>query len=39
MANAAIDAMPISQAGFAAFVTAEYGRWQKIVKDAGVEPQ
>jgi tripartite-type tricarboxylate transporter receptor subunit TctC len=39
MASAAIDVMPMSQADFAAFVKDEYGRWQKIVKNAGVEPQ
>ena len=39
MAGAAIDVMPMSQAEFAAFVKAEYGKWEKIVKDAGVEPQ
>jgi len=39
MAAAAIDVMPMSQREFAAFVNGEYGRWQKIVKDAGVEPQ
>jgi tripartite-type tricarboxylate transporter receptor subunit TctC len=39
MAAAAIDVMPMSQREFAAFVKDEYGRWQKIVKDAGVEPQ
>jgi tripartite-type tricarboxylate transporter receptor subunit TctC len=31
--------MPMSQGEFNAFVRAEYGRWQRIVKDAGVEPQ
>jgi tripartite-type tricarboxylate transporter receptor subunit TctC len=39
MAGAAIDVMPMSQRDFAAFVKDEYARWQKIVKDAGVEPQ
>jgi tripartite-type tricarboxylate transporter receptor subunit TctC len=39
MAGAAIDVMPMSQRDFAAFVTDEYGRWDKIVKAAGVEPQ
>jgi tripartite-type tricarboxylate transporter receptor subunit TctC len=39
MAGAAIDVMPMSQAQFASFVKDEYGRWQKIVKAAGVEPQ
>ncbi len=39
MAGAAIDVMPMSQAEFATFVKDEYGRWQKIVKAAGVEPQ
>jgi tripartite-type tricarboxylate transporter receptor subunit TctC len=39
MANAAIDVMPMSQSGFASFVRDEYTRWEKIVKNAGVEPQ
>jgi tripartite-type tricarboxylate transporter receptor subunit TctC len=39
MANAAIDVMPISQAGFAQFVRDDHARWQTIVKHAGVEPQ
>jgi tripartite-type tricarboxylate transporter receptor subunit TctC len=39
MAGAAIEVMPMSQRDFAAFVKDEYGRWQKIVKAAGVEPQ
>ena len=39
MAGAAIDVMPMSQREFSAFVKDEYTRWQKIVKDAGVEPQ
>jgi tripartite-type tricarboxylate transporter receptor subunit TctC len=39
MAGAAIDVMPMSQRAFAAFVKDEYGRWQRIVKAAGVEPQ
>jgi tripartite-type tricarboxylate transporter receptor subunit TctC len=39
MAGAAIDVMPMSQRDFTAFVKDEYGRWEKIVKAAGVEPQ
>jgi tripartite-type tricarboxylate transporter receptor subunit TctC len=39
MAGAAIDVMPMSQRDFIAFVKDEYGRWEKIVKAAGVEPQ
>ena len=39
MATAGLDVMPMSQADFAAFVKAEYARWQRIVKHAGVEPQ
>jgi tripartite-type tricarboxylate transporter receptor subunit TctC len=39
MAGAAIDVMPMSQLEFTAFVKDEYGRWEKIVKAAGVEPQ
>jgi hypothetical protein len=29
----------MSQREFATFVKDEYGRWQRIVKAAGVEPQ
>ena len=29
----------MGQAEFAAFVKAEHARWQRIVKDAGVEAQ
>lgn len=39
MAGAAIEVMPMSQRDFAGFVNNEYGRWQNIVKAAGVEPQ
>jgi tripartite-type tricarboxylate transporter receptor subunit TctC len=39
MAGAAIEVMPMSQREFATFVKDEYGRWQRIVKAAGVEPQ
>ncbi len=39
MAGAAIETMPMSQSAFADFVKDEYGRWQKIVKAAGVEPR
>jgi tripartite-type tricarboxylate transporter receptor subunit TctC len=39
MAAAAIDPMPMSQPEFAAFVKDEYGRWETIVKNAGVERQ
>jgi tripartite-type tricarboxylate transporter receptor subunit TctC len=39
MAGAAIETMPMSQSAFADFVKDEYGRWQRIVKAAGVEPQ
>ena len=39
MANAGLDLMRMSQADFAAFVAAEYARWEKIVKNAGVEKQ
>ena len=39
MAAAGLDVMPMSQAEFAAFVKAEYARWEGIVKHAGVEPQ
>ena len=39
MAGAGLDLMPMSQPAFAAFVKDEYGRWEKIVKDAGVEKE
>ncbi|MGH8637667.1 MAG: hypothetical protein ACREUZ_11100 [Burkholderiales bacterium] len=39
MAGAAIDPMPMSQGAFATFVKKDYVRWEKIVKDAGVEKQ
>jgi tripartite-type tricarboxylate transporter receptor subunit TctC len=39
MAGAALEPMAMSQGAFAGFVKDEYVRWQKIVKDAGVEPQ
>jgi tripartite-type tricarboxylate transporter receptor subunit TctC len=39
MAAAGLDVMPMSQGAFAAFVRAEYGRWERIVRDADVEPQ
>jgi len=39
MAAAGLDTMAMSQAEFAGFVKAEYARWEKIVKDAGVEKE
>jgi tripartite-type tricarboxylate transporter receptor subunit TctC len=39
MANAGLDLMVMSQPDFAAFVKAEYARWEKIVRNAGVEKQ
>jgi tripartite-type tricarboxylate transporter receptor subunit TctC len=39
MANAGLDLMSMSQPEFAAFVKAEYARWDKIVQNAGVEKQ
>jgi tripartite-type tricarboxylate transporter receptor subunit TctC len=39
MAAAGLDVTPMSQAEFAGFVKAEYAKWEKIVKDAGVEKQ
>ncbi len=39
MADAGLDVMAMSQGEFAAFVQAEYARWQQIVRAAGVEPQ
>jgi tripartite-type tricarboxylate transporter receptor subunit TctC len=37
MAGAGLDVVTMSQGEFAAFVKTEYARWEKIVKDAGVE--
>jgi len=37
MEGAGLDVVTMSQPEFAAFVKAEYARWEKIVKDAGVE--
>ncbi len=39
MTGAGLDVTPMSQPEFASFVKAEYVRWEKIVKDAGVEKQ
>jgi tripartite-type tricarboxylate transporter receptor subunit TctC len=39
MAGAGLDTMAMSRPAFASFVKAEYARWEKIVKDAGVEKQ
>ena len=39
MAGAGLDLMTMSQPEFAGFVKAEYARWEKIVKNAGVEKQ
>jgi tripartite-type tricarboxylate transporter receptor subunit TctC len=39
LASAGVDVTPMSQAAFAAFVRDEYAKWQRIVRDAGVEPQ
>ena len=39
MAAAGLDLMPMSQPAFAQFVRDEYVRWEKIVKDAGVEKE
>ena len=39
MADAGLDVLPMSQDEFAAFVKAEYARWENIVRAAGVEPQ
>ena len=37
MEGAGLDVVTMSQPEFAAFVKTEYARWEKIVKDAGVE--
>ena len=37
MEGAGLDVVTMSQPEFATFVKAEYARWEKIVKDAGVE--
>jgi tripartite-type tricarboxylate transporter receptor subunit TctC len=39
LASVGLDPIVMSQAEFAAFVKAEHARWQRIVKDAGVEAQ
>jgi tripartite-type tricarboxylate transporter receptor subunit TctC len=39
MADAGLDVMAMNQPEFAAFVKAEYARWQGIVKHVGIEPQ
>jgi len=39
MAGAGLDLMTMSQPEFAGFVKTEYARWEKIVKEAGVEKQ
>ena len=39
LAAAGLERMTMSQAEFAAFVKAEYAKWEKIVKDAGIERQ
>jgi tripartite-type tricarboxylate transporter receptor subunit TctC len=39
MAGAGLDVAAMSRPEFAAFVKAEYARWEKIVEDAGVEKQ
>ena len=39
MAGAGLDVTAMSRPEFAAFVKAEYARWEKIVKDAGVEKE
>ena len=33
-----LDRMPLTQAEFAAFVAAEFPRWEKVVRDAGLQP-
>jgi tripartite-type tricarboxylate transporter receptor subunit TctC len=39
MAGAGLDLMAMSRPEFASFVKTEYTRWEKIVRDAGVEKQ
>jgi len=39
MTAAGLDPMTMSQPDFAAFVKAEYARWEKIVQAAGVEKE
>ncbi|MDB5602919.1 MAG: extra-cytoplasmic solute receptor protein [Xanthobacteraceae bacterium] len=34
-----LDLMPASQADFASFVTSEFSTWERIVRDAGLQPQ
>jgi tripartite-type tricarboxylate transporter receptor subunit TctC len=33
-----LDRMPSTQPEFAAFVAAEFPRWQKVVRDSGLQP-
>jgi tripartite-type tricarboxylate transporter receptor subunit TctC len=39
MQGAGLDVVKMTQPDFAAYVKTEYARWEKIVKDAGVEKQ
>jgi tripartite-type tricarboxylate transporter receptor subunit TctC len=34
-----LDLMPASQPEFAAFVAAEFPRWEKVVRDSGLQPE
>jgi tripartite-type tricarboxylate transporter receptor subunit TctC len=36
--NSFLDRMPLTQGEFAAFVAAEFPRWEKVVRDAGLQP-
>jgi tripartite-type tricarboxylate transporter receptor subunit TctC len=33
-----LDRMPSTQPEFAAFVAAEFPRWEKVVRDSGLQP-
>jgi tripartite-type tricarboxylate transporter receptor subunit TctC len=36
--DAFLDRMPMTQAEFAAFVAAEFPKWEKVVRDSGLQP-
>jgi tripartite-type tricarboxylate transporter receptor subunit TctC len=37
--DAFLDLMPLSQKQFAAFVAAEFPRWEKVVRASGLQPE
>jgi tripartite-type tricarboxylate transporter receptor subunit TctC len=36
--DAFLDRMPMTQPEFAAFVAAEFPKWEKVVRDSGLQP-